>query len=167
MALFLVSTTSRLNHTGNVTCSMYANTSPSYVCFVFSAAGAGNKVGWAFGLGLERLAMVLYSIPDIRLFWSQDERFLKQFRVHDIQQPVCFQVQVIYCLFPDLSAQSHGLPSDHSLNNQQPLSLRVSLNIQLDIYTRCLQTLPSQPPTHSLCVCNHHSVINSSAVSNL
>lgn len=59
---------------------------------VFLAAGAGNKVGWAFGLGLERLAMVLYSIPDIRLFWSQDERFLRQFRVQDVQQRVCFQV---------------------------------------------------------------------------
>lgn len=61
---------------------------------VFLAAGAGNKVGWAFGLGLERLAMVLYSIPDIRLFWSQDERFLRQFRVQDVQQPVCFQVRM-------------------------------------------------------------------------
>lgn len=49
-------------------------------------------MGWAFGLGLERLAMVLFSIPDIRLFWSQDERFLRQFRVQDVQQRVCFQV---------------------------------------------------------------------------
>ncbi|KAF6729705.1 Phenylalanine--tRNA ligase, mitochondrial [Oryzias melastigma] len=53
--------------------------------------GAQNKLGWAFGLGLERLAMVLYSIPDIRLFWSEDERFLKQFRVQDIHQDICFQ----------------------------------------------------------------------------
>lgn len=28
-----------------------------------------DEHGWAFGLGLERLAMILFSIPDIRLFW--------------------------------------------------------------------------------------------------
>ncbi|XP_030613033.1 phenylalanine--tRNA ligase, mitochondrial-like [Archocentrus centrarchus] len=53
--------------------------------------GAEDKLGWAFGLGLERLAMVLYGIPDIRLFWSRDERFLKQFRVQDVHQAICFQ----------------------------------------------------------------------------
>ena len=33
----------------------------------------------AFGLGLERLAMIMYDIPDIRLFWTEDDRFLSQF----------------------------------------------------------------------------------------
>ena len=42
-------------------------------------ADAGEKAGYAFGLGLERLAMILFSITDIRLFWSRDQRFLNQF----------------------------------------------------------------------------------------
>ena len=39
---------------------------------ILHEAGITDKVGWAFGLGLERLAMILYGIPDIRLFWSQE-----------------------------------------------------------------------------------------------
>jgi len=35
--------------------------------------------GWAFGFGLERLAMIKYKINDIRLFRSGDLRFLNQF----------------------------------------------------------------------------------------
>lgn len=35
--------------------------------------------GFAFGLGLDRLAMIKYHIDDIRLFYSSDLRFLKQF----------------------------------------------------------------------------------------
>ncbi|KIP09082.1 hypothetical protein PHLGIDRAFT_23116 [Phlebiopsis gigantea 11061_1 CR5-6] len=42
-------------------------------------ANVPNSIGWAFGLGLERIAMILFGIPDIRLFWSEDPRFLSQF----------------------------------------------------------------------------------------
>src|SRR3990167_6395214 len=39
-----------------------------------------NKVqGFAFGLGVERIAMLKYGIKDIRLFYENDLRFLKQF----------------------------------------------------------------------------------------
>jgi len=38
-----------------------------------------NVQGFAFGLGLERLAMIKYQIPDIRLFYSADLRFINQF----------------------------------------------------------------------------------------
>lgn len=34
--------------------------------------------GWAFGFGIERLAMLLKDVPDIRIFWSEDKRILKQ-----------------------------------------------------------------------------------------
>lgn len=37
-----------------------------------------NYTGWAFGFGLERLAIVSMNLPDIRLLWSTDERVKKQ-----------------------------------------------------------------------------------------
>mmetsp|Transcript_2105 Transcript_2105/g.7522 ORF Transcript_2105/g.7522 Transcript_2105/m.7522 type:complete len:453 (+) Transcript_2105:172-1530(+) len=51
---------------------------------ILEGAGLGDKRAWAFGLGLERLAMVLFQIPDIRLFWTTDQRFLKQFKDGDM-----------------------------------------------------------------------------------
>jgi len=38
-----------------------------------------NWQGWAFGMGMDRLAMMKYKINDIRLFYSGDLRFLNQF----------------------------------------------------------------------------------------
>ena len=36
--------------------------------------------GFAFGMGIERIAMLLYQVSDIRLFFENDIRFLKQFK---------------------------------------------------------------------------------------
>jgi len=48
---------------------------------VFDAVKYNPKFvkGFAFGLGLERMAMIKYKIPDIRMFYENDMRFLKQF----------------------------------------------------------------------------------------
>lgn len=48
---------------------------------VFRAAGLTSREwqGFAFGFGIDRIAMMKYKIPDIRLFYGGDIRFLKQF----------------------------------------------------------------------------------------
>ncbi len=48
---------------------------------VFENAGYDPEVwsGWAFGFGIERIAMIRYGIEDIRLFYENDLRFLGQF----------------------------------------------------------------------------------------
>ncbi|KFG82911.1 phenylalanyl-tRNA synthetase [Metarhizium anisopliae] len=46
---------------------------------LYNNAGVPSQLGWAFGIGIDRIAMLLFKIPDIRLFWSQDQRFLSQF----------------------------------------------------------------------------------------
>jgi phenylalanyl-tRNA synthetase alpha chain len=44
--------------------------------------------GWAFGFGLERLAIASMSLPDIRLLWSDDERVVKQLKLGQTYQEV-------------------------------------------------------------------------------
>ena len=46
---------------------------------VLENGGVTDRIEWAFGLGLDRLAMLLFDIPDIRLFWSKDKRSIEQF----------------------------------------------------------------------------------------
>jgi len=49
---------------------------------VFEAAGidAEPYTGYAFGMGVERLAMLRYGVNDLRIFFENDLRFLRQFR---------------------------------------------------------------------------------------
>lgn len=74
--------------------------------------GAGKKIGWAFGIGLERLAMRLFNIPDIRLFWSEDPRFLSQFEENQIVQYKPFSKYP-----PTFKDVAFWLPDNFSPNN--------------------------------------------------
>ncbi|KAL3858630.1 hypothetical protein ACJMK2_008901 [Sinanodonta woodiana] len=63
---------------------------------ILRSGGAANQIGWAFGLGLERLAMKLYNIPDIRLFWSENPDFLSQFQVDDPETLITYKATSKY-----------------------------------------------------------------------
>lgn len=82
-------------------------------------AGVPDQLGWAFGVGLDRVAMLLFSIPDIRLLWSQDERFSSQFSTIDniapfkafSKHPACYK-DVAFWLRSSSSSAGGGLKSN-------------------------------------------------------
>lgn len=82
---------------------------------ILQNSGAGERIGWAFGLGLERLAMRLYDIPNIRLFWSNDSGFLNQFKVDDPNATIKYKPISIY---PQCKNDiSFWLPEDRSYSS--------------------------------------------------
>ncbi|XP_024871073.1 probable phenylalanine--tRNA ligase, mitochondrial [Temnothorax curvispinosus] len=82
---------------------------------ILQRSGAVDRIGWAFGLGLERLAMRLYGIPDIRLFWSNDAGFLNQFKVDDPNARIQYKPVSIYP--PCTNDISFWLPEDGSYSS--------------------------------------------------
>lgn len=48
---------------------------------VLKKMGVEGYHGWAFGFGVERLAITSMALPDIRLLWSEDERVKKQLKL--------------------------------------------------------------------------------------
>ncbi|KAL6438316.1 hypothetical protein ACFW04_004464 [Cataglyphis niger] len=83
---------------------------------ILQKSGAVDRIGWAFGLGLERLAMCLYNIPDIRLFWSNDAGFLNQFKVDNPNAHIQYKPISIYP--PCTNDISFWLPQDGSYSSQ-------------------------------------------------
>jgi phenylalanyl-tRNA synthetase alpha chain len=79
---------------------------------ILDNCGLEGSTGWAFGLGLERLAMILFKITDIRYFWTNDLRFLKQFESGEIVE---FKE---YSKFPPVFKDiSFWLPESYSFND--------------------------------------------------
>ena len=48
--------------------------------FCETQAWTDTYSGYAFGIGMERIAMLLYGVNDLRLFYENDFRFLEQFK---------------------------------------------------------------------------------------
>ncbi|KIV97883.1 phenylalanine-tRNA ligase [Exophiala mesophila] len=86
---------------------------------ILNNAGLRHHIAWAWGLGIERFAMLLFNIPDIRLFWSTDPRFLNQFTRGKISRfepfskyPACYK-DISFWINPSPAASSpiHPDPS--------------------------------------------------------
>lgn len=55
---------------------------------VLKKMGVEGYHGWAFGFGIERLAIISMALPDIRLLWSNDERIKKQLVLGNVYKEV-------------------------------------------------------------------------------
>ena len=49
------------------------------IVYPYSNIDTEKYSGFAFGMGVERLAMLRYGVNDLRLFFDNDLRFLEQF----------------------------------------------------------------------------------------
>ncbi|TVY62702.1 Mitochondrial phenylalanine--tRNA ligase [Lachnellula suecica] len=111
---------------------------------IMQKAGVPSQVGWAFGVGLERIAMLLFEIPDIRLFWSQDERFLGQFKglsenmdklkrfVPFSKYPACYK-DVAFWLRSSSSSAGGGLGAAFHENDVMEIVRGVGGNVVEDV----------------------------------
>lgn len=82
---------------------------------ILEKSGVTDSIGWAFGIGLERLAMILYNIPDIRLFWSTDTGFLSQF--HESKTTAEMQYKAISKYNQCYMDVSFWLPDTYTLDD--------------------------------------------------
>lgn len=55
---------------------------------VLNKMGLEGYHGWAFGFGIERLAIISMALPDIRLLWSNDDRVKKQLKLGQVYEEV-------------------------------------------------------------------------------
>lgn len=84
---------------------------------ILENGGAHDKIGWALGLGLDRLAMLLFQIPDIRLLWSQDPRFIEQFESVGIDPVTNIEFRPFSKFSPCYKDITFWLPNDFSEND--------------------------------------------------
>lgn len=63
---------------------------------IINSCGLDGESGWLICVGLDRMAMILFDIPDIKFFWTKDVRFTSQFKEDEISTFKPFSVQTSY-----------------------------------------------------------------------
>ncbi|KAL0276750.1 UNVERIFIED_CONTAM: hypothetical protein PYX00_004256 [Menopon gallinae] len=94
---------------------------------ILKKAGCENRICWAFGLGLERLAMLLYEIPDIRIFWSKDSGFTSQFKGKSFDSQIKYKPVSVYP--PCINHISFWIPDSYSSNDFYDLVRRIGSDL--------------------------------------
>ncbi len=89
---------------------------------VLKKMGVEGYHGWAFGFGLERLAIASMALPDIRLLWSDDERIKKQLKLGRVYKDVSKYP-------PSVRDISFVVPKDFVPNNYFDLVRDIAGNI--------------------------------------
>lgn len=78
---------------------------------------SSNYTGWAFGFGLERLAIVSMDLPDIRLLWSDDARVKEQLKLGqkfvEVSKYPPIVRDISFVVKKDLPAQAGFIPNDY------------------------------------------------------
>lgn len=72
---------------------------------IFERSERANTVGWEIGIGLDRLAMILFNIFDIRLLWNKDPAFLNRFKPQRISENLQAKLEKA----PNADAKSKGI----------------------------------------------------------
>jgi len=91
-------------------------------------------------MGLERVAMLLFGIPDIRLFWSIDKRFLSQFKEGQISKfvpfskhPPCYKDVAFWLKTSSSAAGGSGPTSQFHENDMTEIVRDVARDLAEDV----------------------------------
>lgn len=108
-----------------------------------------NTTGWEIGIGLDRLAMILYKIFDVRLLWNSDQIFLKQFEPQKLSENLQAKINT-----KQLAGEK---PSEHLSINRPPMQTKHTFKTktnqkQMDISYILPQNVNLESfPTDELC----------------
>lgn len=125
---------------------------------IFNKSDRPNRAGWEISIGLDRLAMILYNIFDIRLLWNADKSFLRQFEPKVIAEiPTVAKISTVQSTQQaKQNVNTERLQTESTPDNSQENTIKSSVLRKSSHEMRISFILPSQVeletfPINELC----------------